>query len=550
MTKLSSKSFLELVQRSSLVDNDLLQRAVRKCSEQHGGAIPADPQVIANDLVGAGLLTRWHCQKLFEGRFKGFFLGKYKLLDHLGTGGMSSVYLAEHTLMQRLRAIKVLPKNRVGDSSYLARFYREAQATASLDHPNIVRAFDLDHQDDRHYLVMEYVQGRDLLSIVQEEGPLDYEAAANFIAQAAEGLNYAHEQGLIHRDVKPANLLVNQFGVVKILDLGLALICTDDAASLTLLHNENVIGTADYLAPEQALNSHAVDPRADIYGLGGTLYFALTGHPPFSAGTLAQRIAKHQTEVPPSILVDRPDCPRELLDTCAKMLQKKPEDRFQSCREVAELLECWLASRGLPVATRPHDPAAKIDVLAAAAIRWATQRAPSAKPDANECAATVVQTASPTTDGSQSISTPAAAAAVATATSVQVTAPTAEIQLPRNESSLEGAESSSQAEPSAAAASSRSPQPAFAVRASDRSFSLRHKGTGSSGVTQRRVPTRRPRAPRWLWAVLLGLVVVLVLLACLYAFSTSSPAGPQRKPDLRARESTSQLPSHPACVTT
>ena len=441
MTKLSAKSFLELVQRSSLVEDDLLQRAVQKCSGQHGGTLPPDPQVIADDLVGAGLLTRWHCQKLFEGRFKGFFLGKYKLLGHLGTGGMSSVYLAEHTLMQRLRAIKILPKHRVGDSSYLARFYREAQATASLDHPNIVRAFDLDHQDDRHYLVMEYVEGRDLQSIVQEEGPLDYEAAANFIAQAAEGLNYAHEQGLIHRDVKPANLLINQLGVVKILDLGLALISTDDAASLTLLHNENVIGTADYLAPEQALNSHAVDPRADIYGLGGTLYFALTGHPPFPAGTLAQRIAKHQTELPPSVLVERTDCPRELLDTCAKMMQKKPEDRFQSCREVAEVLENWLASRGLPVATRTHDSAAKIDVLAAAAMVWATKRAPWVKSAANECEVTVVQAASPTTDGSQSTSAPAAPAAVVTATPVPETASAAGTPLTRREPDSRGSRS-------------------------------------------------------------------------------------------------------------
>ncbi|MBC8351394.1 MAG: serine/threonine protein kinase [Planctomycetes bacterium] len=307
--------------------------------------MPTDTEVVADCLVKDGLLTDWHCGKLFDRKYKGFFLGKYKLLGHIGTGGMSSVYLAEHMLMRRQRAIKVLPKSRIGDSSYLERFHREAQATAALEHPNVVRAYDVDNAGDTHYLVMEFVKGEDLQNIVNDQGALSYEQAADYISQAALGLAYSHQEGLIHRDVKPANLLVDEEGVVKILDLGLALFAEDESASLTIQHNENVLGTADYLAPEQAINSHEVDGRADIYGLGCTFYFTLTGHAPFNEGTLAQRIARHQTQMPPDIRDDRPDCPRELVEICVKMIQKKADSRYQSCSEVVTDLEAWRASR-------------------------------------------------------------------------------------------------------------------------------------------------------------------------------------------------------------
>jgi len=164
--------------------------------------------------------------------------------------------------------------------------------------------------------------------------------------QAAEGLEHAHEIKLIHRDIKPANLLVDERGVVKLLDLGLALFTNSEMASLTLAHNENVLGTADYLSPEQALNSHLVDHRADIYSLGCTLYFLLTGHPPFPEGTLAQRISKHQNQMPEDLRKDRPDCPRDLADICMKMMQKKPQNRYQTAIEVAEALSGWLVKHG------------------------------------------------------------------------------------------------------------------------------------------------------------------------------------------------------------
>ena len=293
--------------------------------------------------VKEDLLTDWHVEKLLSGKYKGFFLGKYKLLGHIGTGGMSSVYLAQHMRMGDKRAIKVLPKSRVRDATYLARFQLEAKAIASLNHPNIVLAYDIDNEDDVHYIVMEYVDGVDLQQLVKRDGPVDFSTAADMIAQAARGLHHAHSKGVIHRDVKPANLLIDNEGSVRLLDMGLALVSSGDDESLTVANNENVLGTADYLAPEQALNSHQVDHRADIYGLGCTLYFLLTGKPPFSDGTLAQRIAKHQSEMPTPIRQLRPDCPGELEGICVKMIQKEPRYRYQSAQEVAETLEKFAA---------------------------------------------------------------------------------------------------------------------------------------------------------------------------------------------------------------
>ncbi|MGH7136286.1 MAG: protein kinase domain-containing protein, partial [Pirellulales bacterium] len=261
MAKLKADTFVDYVRRSDLVDKDQLSKALGEINDRLGNGAVENPQVVAGHLREARLLTQWQCNKLLEGRHKGFFLGKYKLLDHLGTGGMSAVYLGEHIHMHRRVAIKVLPTQRVHDSSYLARFYREARAAASLDHPNIVRAYDVDNQGDTHYLVMEFVEGQDLQKMVKRQGALGFELAAEYIRQAAEGLAHAHKMGLIHRDIKPANLLVDRQGTVKVLDLGLARFADDNQASLTIIHDENVLGTADYLAPEQAINSHRVDTR-------------------------------------------------------------------------------------------------------------------------------------------------------------------------------------------------------------------------------------------------------------------------------------------------
>jgi eukaryotic-like serine/threonine-protein kinase len=342
MTQITSDRIFELIEKSRLVESERLKAQLDVIRQSHAGELPEDPVAVCKELEDAGVITRWQSEKILQGKYKGFFLGSHKLLGHLGSGGMSSVYLAEHMLMKHKRAIKVLPKSKLGKNSYLERFQREAKAIASLNHPNIVRIYDINNEKDTHYMVMEYVEGADMQNLVRKHGPLPYAIAADYIAQAARGLHHAHEEGLIHRDVKPANILVNKEGCVKVLDLGLALFSQETDASLTMEYNDKVLGTADYLPPEQAINSHKIDSRADMYGLGCTLYFLLTGHPPFPEGSIPSRIIKHQNEMPPDIRKERPDCPGELDGVCVKMMQKNPKFRYATCDQVAEILETWL----------------------------------------------------------------------------------------------------------------------------------------------------------------------------------------------------------------
>lgn len=343
--KLTAQSFVAGFKQSGLlppaqIDSLLLelQRAGLDCS---------DSRNIAQALIQRQVLTEWQAEKLLQGRHKGFLLGRYKLLNLLGAGEMSAVYLAEHTLLERRCAIKVLPGNKVRDTSYLGRFHREARAVAALDHPNIVRAYDVDQQTDGgaeiHFLVMEYVAGRSLEKLVADQGPLSLVEAADYIRQAATGLQHAHLAGLVHRDIKPGNLLCDLRGTVKILDLGLArFFKAEEEESLTIKHDEKVLGTADYLAPEQAIDSHKVDSRADIYSLGCTFYFALTGHPPFTDGTLVQRLLAHQTRTPKPIQKIRPDVPTALVAILDKMMAKQAAARYQTAEELALALTHWL----------------------------------------------------------------------------------------------------------------------------------------------------------------------------------------------------------------
>src|SRR5579864_6828273 len=227
--------------------------------------------------------------------------------------------------MRRRAAVKVLPAAKADDPASLERFYREARAVAALDHPNIVRAYDIDQEENLHFLVMEYVDGSSLQDVVKKSGPLELSRAAHYISQAALGLQHAHEvAGLVHRDIKPGNLIVDRSGTVKILDMGLARFFHDEEDILTKKYDESVLGTADYLAPEQALDSHSVDIRADIYSLGATFYFILTGSTPFSEGTVAQKLIWHQTRQPKSIQTLRPEVPAEMAAIVEKMMAKDP----------------------------------------------------------------------------------------------------------------------------------------------------------------------------------------------------------------------------------
>ena len=341
MSKVTAENLIDLLGRSGLLEKEQIERALDEVRADHPTDMPVG-EALAEEFIRRGLITRWQADRLLEGRYKGFFLNKYKLLSLLGTGGMSSVFLAENVLMQKRVAVKVLPKHRVDDSSYLERFFNEARAAGRLTHPNIVHTYDIDNCGKHHYIVMEYVPGRNLQQVVKDDGPLSYRRAADYIAQSADGLAHAHENKLVHRDVKPANFLLNEQNVVKLVDLGLAYFTSSDDPSLTLQHEENVLGTADYLAPEQAVCSHGVDARADIYALGCTLYFLLTGHPPFDEGTIHQRMVAHTLQQPPSIFEDRPDAPRSLVAICERMMAKKPDDRYQSAAEVVAVLRDWL----------------------------------------------------------------------------------------------------------------------------------------------------------------------------------------------------------------
>jgi tRNA A-37 threonylcarbamoyl transferase component Bud32 len=332
----TATDFLQLVRKSGVLDE-------KKFAEvfPHDD-LPADPARCAAALVRAGLLTPFQAQSLLAGKFRGFVLGPYRVLQPLGQGGMGSVFLADHAALNRKVAIKVLHKTRAGDELAVERFHREARAAAALDHPNIVRLFDISQGAGVHFLVMEYVEGTTLQELMAKTGPLHYAQAAAYVAQAAAGLHHAHSRGLVHRDIKPANLMLAKGGVVKILDMGLARSLADEKDNLTerLGEESEVAGTADFIAPEQALNQ-SVDARADLYSLGATFYTLLTGHPPFS-GSTAQKLMQHQLREPPKLNKLRAVVPPALVDVIEKMMGKRPEDRYQTAEDVIDALGPWL----------------------------------------------------------------------------------------------------------------------------------------------------------------------------------------------------------------
>ncbi|HEX5272201.1 MAG TPA: serine/threonine-protein kinase, partial [Gemmataceae bacterium] len=242
----TTDEFLDLVRKSGIVDEKRLNAYLTRL--RAAGPVPPEPAKFAGLLVRDGILTHFQAEQVCQGKWRRFTIGKYKVLERLGAGGMGSVYLCEHKLMRRRVAVKVLPTAKADDPSSLERFYREARAVAALDHPNIVRAYDIDQDDKLHFLVMEYVDGSSLQDIIKKAGPMDVTRAAHYMRQSAMGLQHAHESaGLVHRDVKPGNILVDRTGTVKILDMGLARFFHDEEDVLTKKYDENVLGTADYL---------------------------------------------------------------------------------------------------------------------------------------------------------------------------------------------------------------------------------------------------------------------------------------------------------------
>jgi serine/threonine protein kinase len=331
--------FLDVVRMSGIFQTPSLDERLAELPN-----LPTDPVRLAAVLVERGLLTRFQAKLLLAGKFKGFRLGQYVIRDKLGSGGMGTVFLAEHDTLCRSVALKVLNPTAMGDAKLnVERFLREARAAAALDHPNIVRIHDVAQQGNVRYLVMEYVDGVTLDALLTSNGPLPPSRAVAYIAQAAAGLQQAHEKGFVHRDIKPANLILAKDGVVKILDMGLARSASNDNDRLTdRLDKGAVFGTLDYVSPEQALCSPEVDIRSDVYSLGVTFFTLVRGHTPFE-GNATQKLAQLVSREPPDLASLDATFPPKLAAIVAKMLAKKPKDRYQTPAELIAALAPWLS---------------------------------------------------------------------------------------------------------------------------------------------------------------------------------------------------------------
>jgi len=333
--------FLDCIRKSQLVEETRLAEFLETNGGSEGGTLTAEQ--LADRLISEGLLTHFQARQLLRARWQGFLLGgKYRILELLGSGGMGRVFLCEHTRLGIPIAVKVLPPEKMADEAVLARFHREARAAASLSHPNLVRAFDIDEDGDFAFIVMEYVHGYSLQHLVENRGPFPVACAVSCIRQAARGLQHFCEQGLVHRDIKPGNILLDRQGTIKVLDMGLARFFRDTRDKLTQeQQGGSILGTADYVAPEQALDSHQATIQADVYSLGATFYFLLAGRAPFEEGSIAQKMLWHQVRQPPSLRTWRDDVPAELEAVLLRMMAKEPAQRFATPAEVVEALGPW-----------------------------------------------------------------------------------------------------------------------------------------------------------------------------------------------------------------
>lgn len=304
-------------------------------------ANPKDAEDLVRELVRQKKLTKFQAELLWQGKGKSLVLGNYVLLDKIGQGGMGAVYKAEHRRMQRTVAIKTLPPALLKNPDAAARFQREVVAAAKLEHQNIVAAYDADQANGAHFLVMQYVDGSDLSALVKKNGPLPVAQAVNYILQAAKGLEFAHGEGVVHRDIKPANLLLDKKGTVKILDVGLARIQGHTANQAELTGTGAVMGTVDYMAPEQALSTKHADARADIYSLGCSLYYLLTARAAYDGDSLMAKLLAHRENPIPILRSLRSDVPESVEAVFQKMVAKKVQDRYQTMGAViADLERC------------------------------------------------------------------------------------------------------------------------------------------------------------------------------------------------------------------
>ena len=318
---------------------------------------------LSRALVKAGKLTPYQAAAIYQNKSRGLLIGNYLILDKLGQGGMGVVFKARHRKLGRFGALKILPPSFTRDPGAVMRFRREFEAAGRLKHPNLVAAFEADEDRGVHFLVMDYVEGINLDRVVREHGPLPVSDAIDYLIQAARGLEAAHEKGIVHRDIKPGNLMLDRRGTVRVLDLGLARIVDasnpfNKTITGRLTQSGTYMGTIDYMAPEQAEDSHSVDHRADIYSLGCTFFFLLTGREPFAGETILKRLVAHQEHPAPSLRAIRPEVSPALEAVYQKMMAKKPEDRPASMTEVIALLQASKLSTDSDMGTvaRPAAP--------------------------------------------------------------------------------------------------------------------------------------------------------------------------------------------------
>lgn len=336
-----AESFLQTLEQSGLIPAGTISAALSRL----GLPETAPAERLAGALIAAGLITNLQAERLLAGRRRGYFIDRFKLLEILGAGGMATLYLAEEPVTGRKVALKVLSENNKSDPSMLARLKLEALAGQRLKHPNIVHTEQLGTAEDifgeTSFVVMEFVEGVNLEELINLKGPVPWAQACELIRQTALGLQHAHEHGLVHRDVKAGNLLIDHAGNAKLLDFGLALIDADETAdefSLAMIFGHSCLGTADYIAPEQSVDSYSVDARADIYGLGCTLYVALSGKLPFPMASSCEKIEGHRSRPVRPLRDVAPSVPVGVVAIVEKMMAKAPADRYQTAAEVAAAL--------------------------------------------------------------------------------------------------------------------------------------------------------------------------------------------------------------------
>jgi len=312
---------------------------------------PKDGETLGAILVQQSRLTEYQKQELLAGRGKNLILGNYVILDKLGQGGMGMVLKAEHKRMRRIVALKVLAPNVTKSPEALARFQREVMAAAKLRHPNIVAADDADEANGTHFLVMEYVEGRDLAATVRAHGTLPPAEAVRCVLQAARGLEYAHQKGVVHRDIKPHNLILDATGTVKILDMGLARLESAGGDQDQLTGTGQIMGTVDYMAPEQAMDTKHADARADIYALGATLWFLVVGRAMYDGDTMLKKLLAHQQSPIPTFAAASVAVAPLVQEVFQRMVAKSLGDRYPSMREaIVDLERCLIDHSHAPTA--------------------------------------------------------------------------------------------------------------------------------------------------------------------------------------------------------